>query len=1294
MSYVSMEISGYAMVYDPESLVWDAPNDIVEQRLTGRGRSTAFFGGPFMDMITFDGYCDEVDLAQLLTYRDYNRIVTLKGDIVAQKYGTSQTLFCLIEEITFNEQAGFTSPDDRVYPYKFRLRKVGDADHYKRATVCQTSYIPHCFSFTPKPVVGLPTGCTSLSQSYFDTYTKLLLHMDGVDTSTSFLDSSYMAHTITANGNSQIYAPTSPMGYSTVGAASVAVRTPKVMTPVGNAQLDTAQSVFGGASCLFNGAGDSLTTPDSIDLAFGTGDFTIDLWVKFNAAPTDAKWTMFASQYASANYYWWFAIRRDGATYRLDYYNYYLSGQDVIIQKTLTGAPSTGVWYHYAVVRSGSNWYMFADGTQVGTTGSDADNLLPMPLSPVLAIGRQASYASAADLNGWIDELRISKGIARWTANFTPPTVRYSADQYNILLLHFDGSDGSTTAIDDVITGSARATKCVTTNTMLVDTLTFYSHVAGNARLAIYDSTAGTETTNTKLLIHMEGTDGATMIIDSSGNARPIVLLGNAQLDTAQKKFGSSSLLLDGSGDYGTLPDSSDWALGTSNFTIDGWVRYNVLPASGQAEVICGQYVDASNSWRVYINASGTTMYLYFYVRSGAVDTVIAYGQTNPNIAINTWYHLAVVRSGTQFYIFQNGVPLSLTGGVDADTVPDLASPLYIGQSGASTMYHNGWIDELRITSSALWTADFSASLPAAATDQTYPNSKLWESADTAVIAGVNTVNISSGTPTSLTLTAGTYFVAQQFNPTAVDSINIYGASYSAGTIQDGNCMYQAYGAFPATWTSWPTYEKWTEYFATTFKFNQAGIFDGTGDFLSTIDSSDWNFGSENFTVECWVKFIALPGAGDWMTILSQHQDTDNRFEFSMQNTGTYEWTLIAKSGGLTITSTSKDSPGLSVGVWYHIAFVRSGNTCYIFQDGTLCESTGTFVGSMPDATADLEVGRWNGSQYFNGLIDELRVTNGIARWITNFTPESSAYTFPYRTGEDGPIPIVPNFKGNKLYYDIPEANLEDNNVTIIRSNDEVGISNGLVKIQSRNNEMTNKGNFDVYYYDRSEPGWLYLGQLEIQAYDSAWNTMKDQYCTIESMVEDDSEYGSIYGLWEATSGDCTMIVEIELFRGKPYFGIRLTNAGTATIKGMIYRLNIDSAWADQFRYWVHGATTEDAQSGAHGTPDTVSATADDYAYQYLMTTATIAYGTPYAGFMTRTRANGRSYEAYDLTNSWSYIDFKFDGTNMSNVTTGNELEQVWLCAKYYETSDDDPSELAEECMAPVDQSQDLVRVS
>ena len=87
-----------------------------------------------------------------------------------------------------------------------------------------------------------------------------------------------------------------------------------------------------------------------------------------------------------------------------------------------TWSPSANTWYHIALDRNGSNWYMFIDGVQLAAAYSASNTF--NNATGQLNVG--AGYSPVGDfLNGWLDEFRISKGIARWTANFTPPTVAY-----------------------------------------------------------------------------------------------------------------------------------------------------------------------------------------------------------------------------------------------------------------------------------------------------------------------------------------------------------------------------------------------------------------------------------------------------------------------------------------------------------------------------------------------------------------------------------------------------------------------------------------------------------------------------------------------------------------------------------------------------------------------------------------------------------------------------------------------------------------------------------------------------
>jgi len=243
-----------------------------------------------------------------------------------------------------------------------------------------------------------------------------------------------------------------------------------VVTAYGNAQIDTAQNKFGGASGLFDGTGDYLSLVDSDDWNFGTGDFTIDFWVRFNALPAASGTQTFLAQGPDDSNYWRLILYNNAGTYMWFFQNRVSASYTINIGRNSPGL-STSMWYHVAISRSGSSWYMFQGGTQCGTVGTDADPISDWTAS--LYVGIHVDGSSAPH-NGWLDELRISKGVARWTSNFSPPTSAYVADLSTVLLLHMDGADGSTTFTDDYYAGPASFSFNVRAGaTQIVITLTY-----------------------------------------------------------------------------------------------------------------------------------------------------------------------------------------------------------------------------------------------------------------------------------------------------------------------------------------------------------------------------------------------------------------------------------------------------------------------------------------------------------------------------------------------------------------------------------------------------------------------------------------------------------------------------------------------------------------------------------------------------------------------------------------------------------------------------------------------------
>jgi hypothetical protein len=177
--------------------------------------------------------------------------------------------------------------------------------------------------------------------------------------------------------------------------------------------------------------------------------------------------------------------------------------------------------------------------------------------------------------------------------------------------------------------------------------------------------------------------------------------VGNAQVDTAQKKFGTASALFDGTGDYLSVPDHADWFMDTGKFTVDCLVRFN---NTGSAANFFSQYEDADNR----IVFMWNTATILCEIKSGGAKTVQDLAASwSPST--NTWYHIALIRgwggNANDWAITIDGlVGDTLT---DDSPWPNYAADLHIGYNPGLGQYHNGWIDEFRISNKARWTTNF-----------------------------------------------------------------------------------------------------------------------------------------------------------------------------------------------------------------------------------------------------------------------------------------------------------------------------------------------------------------------------------------------------------------------------------------------------------------------------------------------------------------------------------------------------------------------------------------------------------
>ncbi|WP_425991379.1 LamG-like jellyroll fold domain-containing protein [Afipia sp. DC4300-2b1] len=228
-----------------------------------------------------------------------------------------------------------------------------------------------------------------------DAFTKILLHFDGANGSQTFTDSN-------AGGTSKTWS---------------------VIGGVANTTLTTSGQKFGTAalSLPFLVNVDAITTPYSADFNFGSQDWTIDFWYTPNVSSASTSGLCgIGDELALANValmIW----RNSGGTLTASMCNTSAS----VFSVTSTTTFTTAVQRHIAFVRTGNTIKLFIDGVQEGGNVSVSGSIPNMTGYP-FRVGAAGSSAVHTKAFGIYDEFRLSVGIARWTANFTPPTSAYT----------------------------------------------------------------------------------------------------------------------------------------------------------------------------------------------------------------------------------------------------------------------------------------------------------------------------------------------------------------------------------------------------------------------------------------------------------------------------------------------------------------------------------------------------------------------------------------------------------------------------------------------------------------------------------------------------------------------------------------------------------------------------------------------------------------------------------------------------------------------------------------------------
>jgi hypothetical protein len=598
----------------------------------------------------------------------------------------------------------------------------------------------------------------------------LLLHFSGSNGSTTFTDNSPSQKTITANGT---------------------------------AQISTAQSKFGGSSAYFDGSGDYLTTTSNSSFAFGTGDYTIEAWV-YPTTIRNGENLIYVTDVT------------EGTSFGFNQTQVFIGARATALDLTATYTVVANVWTHLTATRQSGTVRIFANGNLI-SSGSVTRSC---PQGP----GGIGDYptANGNGVTGYIDEVRVTKGVARYTGSFVTQSAAFP-DNLNVTQLQtkyvglVGGINDSTvdygveklndtslkirkmTASGQPLSGSGALSASVDrvyvnvldyTNVMVTSSYALTaSYVLGGIQTGsisnqtiLYNVTTSQDNTITgldlsgnkwdvsvieewnsasivggdlyysscSLLLHFSGSNNSTVFIDNSPITKSVTAFGNAKISTTQSKFGSSSLYLDGTGDYLSTPSNNDFSFGTGDFTIECWIY--LTAATGDYRTIIGISYSGGGVGIRFGNSAAYNSLLQFHTIGQTAAQVYSVNKSQSQL-LNSWNHIAFTRTGTTCRAFVNGIQENVGSGLNVSSFPNASftdstniinnSDVLIGYGGAAGTEFIGYIDELRITKGvARYTTNFT---PQTSEFENYGNLNQLITKYIGLVGGLNDSNVDYG---------------------------------------------------------------------------------------------------------------------------------------------------------------------------------------------------------------------------------------------------------------------------------------------------------------------------------------------------------------------------------------------------------------------------------------------------------------------------------------------------------------------------------------------------------------------
>jgi hypothetical protein len=488
----------------------------------------------------------------------------------------------------------------------------------------------------------------------------------------------------------------------------------------------------------------------------------------------------------------------------------------------------------------------------------------------------------------------------------------------------------------------------------------------------VVDATLGDDNWNDVTLL----LDGSSLT-DASTAANNFTAQGDAAANNTvvSDPYGGTkgSFIFDGAGD--ALTSTNGDIIGISNpFTVEMWVRPDST-STYQYLDIYGPNTGTGTGWTsggrlLELNASTTSMQLQWWNGSTSRYNLL---MTN-TMSVSTWHHVAVVYDGTGMEVYVDG---SSIGSMTGATTDGSATNTVFGIYNTGVLPFDGRMHDIRITKGvARYASNF-----------TPPT----ESFPTSLPVGDLTLpQLSWGGITGRSvLTEGSAAVPGDDNWNDVtlllDGSSLTDDLSTAGnaTTDEGAAIVSVTGPYGGT--------------QDVLDFDRTGSTTTTGKFIKTGVTDDFKFGTSPFTIEMWLKPDTLDTSSQSVSLgcICEYDTTagisGSWFGLHQVNG---EVRFYIDNGNTNLTTTSS---GLSTSNWSHVAIVRdAANTLTIYVDGTskAVSSAGAFSHNLSDASSrQLYIGKQPTQlRHYDGKIADIRITKGVARYASNFTPPTESF--------------------------------------------------------------------------------------------------------------------------------------------------------------------------------------------------------------------------------------------------------------------------------------------------------------